>query len=124
MKRPDLFGYVGAVCPAPGVSPGLIAKSDFQYTDESPYLLLLTAGSNDTVVYSTPVSYTHLTKDDDFTYSSNKLDLEWQWNHNPDNTAWSVTERPGYLRLKNNTLATNLLDAKNTLTQRAEGRCV
>ncbi|WP_277217536.1 glycoside hydrolase 43 family protein, partial [Ruminococcus callidus] len=64
---------------------------------------------------------TQLAKDDDFTYSSNKLDLEWQWNHNPDNTAWSVTERPGYLRLKNNTLATNLLDAKNTLTQRAEG---
>ena len=32
-----------------------------------------------------------------------------------------MTERPGYLRLKNNTLATNLLDAKNTLTQRAEG---
>lgn len=57
MKRPDLFGYVGAVCPAPGVSPGLIAKSDFQYTDESPYLLLLTAGSNDTVVYSTPSGY-------------------------------------------------------------------
>ena len=64
---------------------------------------------------------TQLAKDDDFTYSSNKLDLEWQWNHNPDNTAWSVTERPGYLRLKNNTLATNLLDARNTLTQRTEG---
>ena len=64
---------------------------------------------------------TQLAKDDDFTYSSNKLDLEWQWNHNPDNTAWSVTERPGYLRLKNNTLATNLLGARNTLTQRTEG---
>ena len=64
---------------------------------------------------------TQLAKDDDFTYSSNKLDLEWQWNHNPDNTAWSVTERPGYLRLKNNTLATNLLNARNTLTQRTEG---
>lgn len=64
---------------------------------------------------------TQLAKDDDFTYSSNKLDLEWQWNHNPDNTAWSVTERPGYLRLKNSTLATNLLDARNTLTQRTEG---
>lgn len=64
---------------------------------------------------------TQLAKDDDFTYSSNKLDLEWQWNHNPDNTAWSVTEHPGYLRLKNNTLATNLLDARNTLTQRTEG---
>ncbi len=64
---------------------------------------------------------TSLAKDDDFTYSSNDLALEWQWNHNPDNTAWSVTERPGYLRLKNNTLATNLLDARNTLTQRTEG---
>ena len=57
MKRPDLFGYVGAVCPAPGVSPGLISESDFKYTGESPYLLLLTAGSNDTVVYSTPSGY-------------------------------------------------------------------
>lgn len=57
MKRPDLFGYVGAVCPAPGVSPGLIDESDFKWTDDSPYLLFLTAGSNDTVVYSTPSGY-------------------------------------------------------------------
>ncbi len=64
---------------------------------------------------------TFLAASDDFTYSSNKLALEWQWNHNPDNTAWSVTERPGYLRLKNKTLATNLLNARNTLTQRTEG---
>lgn len=64
---------------------------------------------------------TQLAKDDDFSYSSNKLDLVWQWNHNPDNTAWSVTERDGYLRLTNKTLATNLLNARNTLTQRTEG---
>ena len=56
-KRPDLFGYVGAICPAPGVSPGLIAENDFKFTGESPYLLLLTAGSNDEVVYSTPSGY-------------------------------------------------------------------
>lgn len=66
-------------------------------------------------------SGTYLAKDDDFSYDSNKLALEWQWNHNPDNTAWSVTEREGYLRLKNNTLATNILNARNTLTQRTEG---
>ncbi|MDD6269365.1 MAG: family 43 glycosylhydrolase [Oscillospiraceae bacterium] len=66
-------------------------------------------------------SGTFLAKDDDFSYSSDKLALEWQWNHNPDNTAWTVTERPGYLRLKNNTIATNLLNARNTLTQRTEG---
>ncbi len=56
-QRPDLFGYVGAICPAPGVSPGLIAESDFRFTGESPYLLLLTAGSNDEVVYNTPSGY-------------------------------------------------------------------
>ncbi|MGN0585065.1 MAG: family 43 glycosylhydrolase, partial [Ruminococcus sp.] len=66
-------------------------------------------------------SGTFLAKDDDFSYSSDKLALEWQWNHNPDNSAWTVTERPGYLRLKNNTIATNLLNARNTLTQRTEG---
>ncbi|MBE6841147.1 MAG: glycoside hydrolase family 43 [Ruminococcus sp.] len=64
---------------------------------------------------------THLAKDDDFSYSENKLALEWQWNHNPDNKSWSVTEREGYLRLKNNTLATNIINARNTLTQRTEG---
>ena len=58
---------------------------------------------------------------DDFSYSSNDLKLEWQWNHNPDNKSWSVTERDGWLRLHNNTKATNLLNARNTLTMRTEG---
>ncbi len=56
-KRPDLFGYVGSICPAPGVSPGLVSENDFKFTSESPYLLMLTAGSNDTVVYSSPEGY-------------------------------------------------------------------
>lgn len=64
---------------------------------------------------------TYLACDDDFSYSSNNLKLEWQWNHNPDNNAWSVTERDGWLRLHNEHLATNLLNARNTLTMRTEG---
>ncbi|WP_038530523.1 glycoside hydrolase family 43 protein [Formosa agariphila] len=36
--------------------------------------------------------------DDDF--SSPKLGFQWEWNHNPRNTHWSLTERPGWLRLK------------------------
>ena len=64
---------------------------------------------------------TDLAGDDSFDYSSNDLALEWQWNHNPDNTAWSVTERDGWLRLKNKTIASNLLNARNTLTMRTEG---
>ncbi len=64
---------------------------------------------------------TALAVDDDFSYSSNKLALEWQWNHNPDNNAWSVTEREGWLRLHNARTAKCIMDARNTLTMRTEG---
>lgn len=64
---------------------------------------------------------TYLVRDDTFDYSSNRLALQWQWNHNPDNSAWSVTQRPGYLRLTNKTVASHLLAARNTLTTRTEG---
>ena len=56
---------------------------------------------------------------DDF--SSDKLGLHWQWNHNPVDKAWSLTERPGYLRLKTARVVSNLYLAPNTLTQRMEG---
>ena len=56
---------------------------------------------------------------DDF--SSSKLGLHWQWNHNPIDQAWSLTERPGFLRLKTNRVVENLYLAPNTLTQRMEG---
>lgn len=49
------------------------------------------------------------------------LPLVWQWNHNPVNDLWSVTERKGYLRLKTGRIATDLQQARNTLTQRTFG---
>jgi beta-xylosidase len=49
------------------------------------------------------------------------LPLVWQWNHNPDNQHWSVTERPGYLRLTTGRVDTSFLSARNTLTQRTIG---
>lgn len=56
---------------------------------------------------------------DDF--SDSKLKLNWQWNHNPVNEAWSLTERPGFLRLKTNRVVDNLFLAPNTISQRMEG---
>lgn len=53
-------------------------------------------------------------------FDRKKPGLQWQWNHNPDNEKWSLTERPGYLRLKAST-AGNLKEARNTLTQRVQG---
>lgn len=58
---------------------------------------------------------------DDFTYTENKLKLHWQWNHNPDNERWSVTTRPGYLRLETCHITDTVMYARNTLTQRTEG---
>lgn len=49
------------------------------------------------------------------------LPLVWQWNHNPDNSLWSVRERKGYLRLKTARIDSSFVQAKNTLTQRTIG---
>lgn len=56
---------------------------------------------------------------DDF--SDSTLKLNWQWNHNPVNEAWALTERPGFLRLRTNRVVDNLYLAPNTITQRMEG---
>jgi len=48
------------------------------------------------------------------------LGWQWQWNHNPVDEAWSLTERPGWLRLKS-LEAPTLRAARNTLTQRLMG---
>lgn len=49
------------------------------------------------------------------------LPLVWQWNHNPDNSLWSVAERKGFLRLKTGRIDSSFLLVRNTLTQRTIG---
>ena len=48
------------------------------------------------------------------------LGRQWQWNHNPDDSRWSLTERPGHLRLKA-TRAADFWAARNTLVQKGQG---
>ena len=53
-------------------------------------------------------------------FAGTRLNAVWQWNHVPDDTRWSLSERPGCLRL--HTLAApDFWRARNTLTQRAVG---
>ncbi|WP_182111888.1 glycoside hydrolase 43 family protein [Actinotalea sp. JY-7876] len=54
-------------------------------------------------------------------WNGSSLGLAWQWNHNPDNRFWSLTDRPGHLRLTTGSIASGILDARNTLTQRTWG---
>lgn len=49
---------------------------------------------------------------------NNELGMQWGWNHNPEPTKWSLSENPGFLRLKTVTVADSLQKARNTLTQR------
>lgn len=56
--------------------------------------------------------------DDDF--STPELSLQWQFNHNPADGAWSLSEHPGSLTLKALESPTFRL-ARNTLTQKIMG---
>lgn len=46
------------------------------------------------------------------------LGMQWEWNHTPDNTGWSLFERQGWLRIKANEVVSSLPQARNILTQR------
>ena len=56
-SRPDLFGYVGAMCPAPGLTTDLLSDAQLKFGDIEPYMLFVSAGSNDTLIWSTPAGY-------------------------------------------------------------------
>lgn len=46
----------------------------------------------------------------------------WEWNHNPVDEAWSLSDRKGWLRLKTSQISSNgLFSARNTISQRMEG---
>jgi beta-xylosidase len=56
----------------------------------------------------------------DDNFDSGKLNPHWQWNHVPDDSKWSLTEKPGVLRLHSLT-ASNFWTARNSLCQRPPG---
>jgi len=51
-------------------------------------------------------------------FNTSKLGMQWGWNHNPDSGKWSLSKRPGYLRIMTGKIVTNLNEAPNMLTQR------
>jgi beta-xylosidase len=73
---------------------------------------------------------------DEIAPNGSRLDVQWQWNHAPDNRYWSLTERDGWLRLTNGKTVTGdfrhwklanddeltwLEETRNTLSQRTFG---
>jgi len=64
-----------------------------------------------------PISSPYDRSDD---FSGPQLQPVWQWNHVPDDSKWSLSERPGYLRL-HSLPAKDFWWARNSLTERAIG---
>ena len=71
ISRPDLFGYIGGACPAPGIVPaqdmfmkhkGSMTEDEFKIKDTSylPYILFITGGDSDGVVGTFPKQYHEL----------------------------------------------------------------
>lgn len=56
----------------------------------------------------------------DDNFDSGKLNPHWQWNHVPDDSKWSLTEKPGALRL-HSLPANDFYSARNSLCQRPPG---
>lgn len=54
-------------------------------------------------------------------FRHHELGMQWGWNHNPDMSKWSLTQRPDYLRLYTASVTDNPYQARNTLTQRVLG---
>lgn len=59
--------------------------------------------------------------ENEYGFNGSILKREWQWNHNPNNNLWSLTDREGWLRLKSGLIAPSIQQARNTLTQRTIG---
>ncbi|OHB66173.1 MAG: hypothetical protein A2V70_11205, partial [Planctomycetes bacterium RBG_13_63_9] len=56
----------------------------------------------------------------DDNFDSGKLNPHWQWNHVPDDAKWSITEKPGVLRL-HSLPANDFYSARNSICQRPPG---
>ncbi len=80
VSRPDVFGYIGAACPAPGVTPGKdmfmdhpgsMTEQEFRIDTNLPYVFMITGGTNDGVVGTFPQSYHNI-------LTTNGTDHIWQ----------------------------------------------
>jgi xylan 1,4-beta-xylosidase len=56
----------------------------------------------------------------DDNFDGGKLNPLWQWNHVPDDSKWSITEKPGVLRL-HSLPANDFYAARNSICQRPPG---
>lgn len=95
--RSDLFGYIGAVCPAPGLTPGTdLSQHPGQLQEDEliidpekgePYMIMLSGAANDTVVGNQPELYHNI---------MNKNGVKHVWQYIPNSGHESTAIRPHF----------------------------
>ncbi len=81
-KRPDLFGYIGTVCAAPGLveipgsamHPGQMTEDEMAFTENNPYLIFISSSKTDGVVGSNPDNYRKIMSENDVDYLSHVME--------------------------------------------------
>ncbi|MBQ8170922.1 MAG: esterase family protein [Oscillospiraceae bacterium] len=81
-ERPDLFGYIGAVCPAPGLvevpnspmHPGQMAAEEMTFPDNEPFVVFVSSSESDGVVGNSPDSYRAIMTENGVKYLSHVME--------------------------------------------------
>jgi beta-xylosidase len=110
------MGYLFQDNGSVGRSPWLVPVT---WQDDWPVFNNGTAPSSFNLASAASQTGPGIVSSDDF--SDKTLKLEWQFNHNPDDANWSLSEKPGFFRIKAGRVDPNFVSARNTLTQRAFG---
>ncbi|MDE6031629.1 MAG: hypothetical protein K2G32_08420 [Oscillospiraceae bacterium] len=98
ISHPETFGYIAAVCPAPGLTHGTgdpwqLEESELAFDDNAPYLLLISAAVNDGVVGGNPARYESI-------FTENGVEHLWHTMSSTGHDASSVTPHLyNYLRM-------------------------
>ena len=79
--RPDLFGYIGSVCAAPGLvevpgspmHPGQITEAEMSFPENNPYLIFISSSKSDGVVGTSPDSYRKIMTENEVEYLSHVM---------------------------------------------------
>jgi beta-xylosidase len=82
------------------------------WADDWPVFTIIDRENNDT-------DFGNIITSDEF--DKNTLPAAWQWNHQSDDAHWSLTSRPGFMRITTGRIDENIFTARNTLTQRMFG---
>lgn len=81
-ERSDLFGYIGAVCPAPGLvelagsamHPGQMKAEDMVFGENEPYVVFISSSKADGVVGNNPDSYRKIMTENGVPYLSHVME--------------------------------------------------